>query len=608
MSDLPLVSILIPAYKGQYFERTLASACRQTYPNLEIVVCDDSSGTGIEQFSREYAASVAFPIRYSRNQPRLGERGNLARCIAESSGKYVKFLHDDDILRPDCVERLVQVMEDDPGISLATSRRQLIDEEDNPVPDILATIFPFASDTLLDGDDLISFLADHTINFIGEPSCVMCRREDIAPFGARLMDLNGKHIDWVADLALYANLLQHGNLAMLAEPLTSFRVSVWQSSQVGRDTPGIGDKGHADFRQAVRDLGWYREGQEKVVRVAPITQLKARVFKRVNVLDSLYRAAGYGSVSLANWLQVRRPSAVQQHLIQQRLGQYAGGPKIALLLVSEEGDLQALERTLGSLASTNLYPNLDVLALLPSTLANEAGGCRRIALRDEGVAATINATLNELSADWLLVAEAGVEFTPSGLLLTALELLNAPDGCLAVYADEVVRLAGDECGLALRPDLNLDMLLSFPSGLSRHWLFRREALLAREGFVGQAFELEYQLRLIHELGFGCVGHVAEPLLAADAGYLRDDPVERAVIEQHLHARGYAQAQVGSRLPGRYELDYGHGELASVSILVEVRGRLAGVQRCVESVLENTAHAGYELLLLQGGEDPEVIAH
>ncbi|MBN0749265.1 O-antigen biosynthesis protein, partial [Pseudomonas aeruginosa] len=131
-------------------------------------------------------------------------------------------------------------------------------------------------------------------------------------------------------------------------------------------------------------------------------------------------------------------------------------------------------------------------------------------------------------------------------------LLAAPESCQAVYADELMRLDDGELGAALRPDMNLDLLLSFPAGLSRHWLFRREPLLATGGFdesAGEAFELAYQLRLVEQRGLGCIGHISEPLLSGPALRLQDSTAERAAIEGHLRARGYAQATVGSRLPG-----------------------------------------------------------
>lgn len=42
MKPMPLVSVVIPAFKSVYFEAALASACQQTYPHLEIIIGDDS--------------------------------------------------------------------------------------------------------------------------------------------------------------------------------------------------------------------------------------------------------------------------------------------------------------------------------------------------------------------------------------------------------------------------------------------------------------------------------------------------------------------------------------------------------------------------------------
>src|SRR5690606_14489235 len=87
----------------------------------------------------------------------------------------------------------------------------------------------------------------------------------------------------------------------------------------------------------------------------------------------------------------------------------------------------------------------------------------------------------------------------------------------AAYADELVRHGDDTLGILLRPDMNLDLLLSSPGSLSPHWLFRRTTLRDHGGFktdCGQAFELDYQLLLIEQFGLGSIGHIAEPLLTA----------------------------------------------------------------------------------------------
>nr|AAK15339.1 flagellar glycosyl transferase [Pseudomonas aeruginosa] len=608
MGEQALVSIVMPTYKLEYFEDALDSVLGQTYPALELIICDDSSDERIATLVEQKRASAAFPIRYFRNETRLGELGSTAKGIRLAEGEYVKFLQDDDVLLPECVETLVGAMEREPNVVLASSRRLRIDEEGQPLPDILATCFPFAGDVLIDGRELVSFLADHTINFIGEPSCLMARRDALLQICERLMMLNGRAIDWIGDLAMCAQLLQRGDLAFLSRPLTRFRVSRQQFSQIGRDQPGIGEQGHADFRLAIRELGWYRQaGDNRFVRVAPITRLDARVFKPVNLLAALRRAAGFGSVTLSTWLEARRPDAVQKALIDRFLQEQGGGPRFAVLVLDTHGDTEAVERTLQSLEHVNSYPHVESHLFAPLGASPRNGAM----LFDPaaGPIRTINQALARLDTDWLLLVEAGVEFTVSGLLVAALDLLAAPESCQAVYADELMRLDDGELGAALRPDLNLDLLLSFPAGLSRHWLFRREPLLATGGFdetAGEAFELAYQLRLVEQRGLGCIGHISEPLLSGPALRLQDSTAERAAIEGHLRARGYAQATVGSRLPGRYELDYGHAGQPPVSILVLAGERLAQLQRCVETVLENTAYPNYEILLLeQGGEAADV---
>lgn len=237
---------------------------------------------------------------------RLGELGSTINGIGLAQGEYVKFLHDDDVLEPDCIAQLVEAIEAHPGTAMV-SRRQRIDDDGAPLPDILATSFPFDEDVLIDGPELVSFLADHAINFIGEPSCVLCRRADLVALGNTLMMLNGKPIHWVGDLAIYVKLLRRGNLAFLASPLTHFRVSSAQFSQAGRDQIGVGDQGHEDLRQGIRQLGWRREsGNNRQVRVAPLGLHKARVFKSVDLVNALMRSAGMTEqVSAATWLGMR---------------------------------------------------------------------------------------------------------------------------------------------------------------------------------------------------------------------------------------------------------------------------------------------------------------
>jgi glycosyltransferase involved in cell wall biosynthesis len=323
------------------------------------------------------------------------------------------------------------------------------------------------------------------------------------------------------------------------------------------------------------------------------------------------RAGNTGKYELLRWLGERIPTKVQHALIARRLEEVTN-PVFAVLILDMEGNAERLTRTVKSLGlEHSLYASVRILALttasVPQTSAQDKLHFIQLDGRDH--IEVINQTIAQNDFDWLMLVNAGDEFTPSGLLIAALELLEAP-ALRAVYGDEVIRQAGGDLGIALRPDLNLDLLLSLPAGMSHHWLLNRQTWLEMGGFraeAGKAFELDYILRLIEVQGFDGLGHISEPLLICDALKLKDCPDERAAIQRHLLARGFKEARLGSRQPGCYDLDYGVAGNALVSILILVKGELGKVQRCLETVLEKTSYPYYEVLLLdQGNDDPVLL--
>jgi len=313
------------------------------------------------------------------------------------------------------------------------------------------------------------------------------------------------------------------------------------------------------------------------------------------------------------WLDERRPSAVQQQLIDARLAANAL-PTLGLVVIDREGDADRLELTLRSLSpENNLYPALKIVALTPLDVgaASRPGDKLHIRRLAEGsVMAEIEHAVREGDFDWFMLVEAGCEFTASGLLIAALDLLDAP-GLRAVHGDEALRSPAGALTLALRPGLNLDMLLSVPGILANHWLFSRDAWLSLGGFrqeAGEAFELDLLLRLIEDQGLEGLGHISEPLLTRDSVPLRDCPATREVLQRHLLARGFEGASLGSRLPGHYDVDYGVGESALVSIMISTEEGLERVRRCLDTLLEKTSYRAFEIMLLdQQVNDPALQA-
>lgn len=584
MHKHPLVSVVMPAYKTQYIAQALDSLFAQSYQHLELIICDDSTTDELRELVESKIAHAPFPVHYSKNEKRLWGFGGVEKGVKLAKGEYVKILHDDDLIKPDAIRNLLQALLNNPGATLATSKRERIDEQGELLADDIYTVNPFGADVLVKGDELVSFLADNTINFIGEPSCTLCRKADFEKFTERPTYLNGKGIGWVGDLAFYAKLLRMGDLVYLSEPQTQFRVSSQQFSQIGRDKVGIGEKGHADFRQAIRDLGWYRsDSDNNQVQVARLDSSGVAMrFKPVDLLDALFKAeyqSRFTEVSIEDWLAKRT--------LNERQAAYFNGKTVSLsiqVLVLDAGnDELAVKRTLKSLDSVADLP----LALRPQVI------------KTVPVVPALNQALQASNADWCVVVDAGTELVYSGLVMALMDLPDAD--CRAVCFDQVYRPEQGRLGAALRPSFNLDYLLSFPAGMAKNWLFNRQALLAEGGFneqLPQAFELDAILRMVNSGGLAGLAHIAEPLVIVPSPQLANIEDERKAIEAHLQARGYEQAQLHAPNPGRYQVRYNHPAQPIVSLLIQAGSHLDNLQRCVEGLLSNTAYQNFEILFIE----------
>ncbi|RYY69044.1 MAG: glycosyltransferase, partial [Comamonadaceae bacterium] len=139
--------------------------------------------------------------------------------------------------------------------------------------------------------------------------------------------------------------------------------------------------------------------------------------------------------------------------------------------------------------------------------------------------------------------------------------------------------------------------------MARHWLVRGTEWLLAGGFdpaLPEALEFDLLLRLIDRGGMAGLDAVHEPLLTADAPVLLDNPQEEAALLRHLQGRGYPDAAVHRLQPRRYRIDYRHAARPLVSVLLPVHGAtLAQLQRCMETLLEKTGYADYEVLIVAG---------
>jgi len=109
-----IVSVVIPTYKRtvEYISRAVESVLNQTYPNVEIIVIDDSTSAYEKQKETEaYFASLnRSNIIYLQNEENLGGSLTRNRGIKVANGDYITFLDDDDEYLPEKIEKQLAFM------------------------------------------------------------------------------------------------------------------------------------------------------------------------------------------------------------------------------------------------------------------------------------------------------------------------------------------------------------------------------------------------------------------------------------------------------------------------------------------------------------------
>jgi glycosyltransferase involved in cell wall biosynthesis len=307
MTTEPLVSILIPAYHEKYFPIAFESAQSQTYPNIEIVVTDDSPGTATKNYVA--GASSRFPVRYEWNTQRQ-DRGisNWNFCFRLARGEYIKFLCDDDVLHPDCVERMVRCLQEHNDVTLVTSRRILIDAGGVVLPPRPATLTPVNQDAVIDGRSLCRAFLESSVNMIGEPTSVLFRRADLAPAATNILSFRGHPIRYCADVAMWFTLLTQGNAIYLVDALSYFRRHAQQSGQQGEVS--------SLFMAEYRDLCNLAEA-EGIIDAANRDRLSARSTTRIGYSQLLYRPL-FGEANERTWRAAEVDFGMASHLLSTR--------------------------------------------------------------------------------------------------------------------------------------------------------------------------------------------------------------------------------------------------------------------------------------------------
>ncbi len=109
-----LISIVIPTYnRFSVTCRSVDSCLKQTYPHIEVIVCDDRSDDGsYEKLSDHYNNEPRVTI--IQNDGIKGANGARQCGVDQASGDAIAFLDSDDYLTPDSINDRIKILINNP--------------------------------------------------------------------------------------------------------------------------------------------------------------------------------------------------------------------------------------------------------------------------------------------------------------------------------------------------------------------------------------------------------------------------------------------------------------------------------------------------------------
>ncbi len=278
MSERPLITVGIPTYnRSAYLQAAVRSVQQQSLAEWELLITDNASTDDTPEVARRLAAADPR-IRYVRNPANLGMAGNWKRLEELTTTPYLKYLMDDDLLLPGCLEALCQAAQAHPQCSLIACLHTTFD---GPEPEPPAALPIYAPERAIPGPVMLDYLTRWS-NQIGCPTNVMFRTDVLRQVSGLWQD---NQRVWAPDFLAFALALNHGDFYCLNRPLVAIRVhgqsltsttadlamqaeEEWALGQLAQIAGGSPEhRAHTElhvaraaFIRGLRNLRWWRVG------------------------------------------------------------------------------------------------------------------------------------------------------------------------------------------------------------------------------------------------------------------------------------------------------------------------------------------------------------
>ncbi|MSW91275.1 MAG: glycosyltransferase [Actinobacteria bacterium] len=205
------VAVVIPVFDGEHsLERCLQSLVDQTYQDFVVVVVDDGSTDESAAVARSHIDRLSCLSVLQQANAGPGAARNTG--INASRSEFVAMLDADDEWAPTRLERCIEMLERDVGLTFVTTTAVIVDEAGLDLGFRAGEKFPSAST-----ERLLSVMAHHNVVFT---SCVVRRSalETVGAFAPERLLLGAEDYE----LWLRLLLIPGARAANIAEPLARY--------------------------------------------------------------------------------------------------------------------------------------------------------------------------------------------------------------------------------------------------------------------------------------------------------------------------------------------------------------------------------------------------
>jgi len=220
--DKPRVSVVVPNYNhAQFLPKRIDSILGQSFQDFEVLLLDDCSSDDSRSILSQYANNPRVRIRLNEvNSGSPFKQWNKGVDLAR--GEYVWIAESDDYSHPRFLERLVAVLDRDPGNAFVYCRSWQVSPDDRTGgfidPELPEAVRRrWTEDYVVDGSaecrDYMTFC-----NTVPNASAVLFRKAIYECVGGA-----DETLCLCGDWKLWVSMAMKGRIAYIAEPLNYYR-------------------------------------------------------------------------------------------------------------------------------------------------------------------------------------------------------------------------------------------------------------------------------------------------------------------------------------------------------------------------------------------------